>query len=71
MNKTPDVDRPPDARPIFRRLALGLSIVLFILAAVFTFAAPQDDEFARNLCIGVGAMMLVIGTAGNWPPRKG
>jgi hypothetical protein len=67
----PDVDRPPDARPFFRQLAIGLSIVLFFLAAVFTFAAPQVDDFARNLCIGIGAMMLVIGATGSWPPRKG
>jgi hypothetical protein len=57
----------PQARPLFRKLALGLAIVLFLLAAVFGLA-PTDNDLklkAGGPCLFVGYVMLTIGI---WPP---
>jgi peptidoglycan/LPS O-acetylase OafA/YrhL len=62
--------RPPDARPVFRRLAVGVAVVCFALAGVFGFVADENKLFAVGVCLAVGAMMAVIGVTGYWPPRK-
>ena len=67
----PDANRPPDARPMFRKFATGLAVVLFGLATIFTFVVPQQDDLAPKLCVFVGCIMLAIGATGNWPPSNG
>lgn len=60
--------RPPDARPLFRKLALAIALVCFILAGVFGWAG--SGELAVPItCLIVGAMMGAIGLTGYWPPR--
>ena len=63
-------DKQPDAQPIYRLLALGVAVVCFLLAAAFTFAAPEQGLFPRIVCLIVGFIMLVIGKNGRWPPRS-
>jgi hypothetical protein len=63
--------RPPDARPIFRTLALGVAFVCFILAVVFGSLADQESRLLVVLvCLFVGLVMAVIGLTGYWPPRR-
>jgi hypothetical protein len=60
----------PQARPLFRKLALGMAIVLFLLAAVFGLA-PTDNNLkllGGGSCLFVGFVMLTIGKTGFWPP---
>jgi peptidoglycan/LPS O-acetylase OafA/YrhL len=61
-----DAPAPP-SRPLFRKLAFGVAIICFVLAAVFTFTTPEI--FPRIVCLVVGFIMLVIGATGNWPPK--
>ena len=62
-------DRPPAARLVFRKMALGLAVVLFILAAVFQFVAPEQGWFGPAIRLAVGFVMGTIGATGNWPAR--
>jgi formate hydrogenlyase subunit 4 len=62
------------ARPLFRMLALGMAVVLFLLAAVFGLAPVADLDSKQKLvvvvpCLFVGYVMLTIGKTGFWPPR--
>ena len=60
----------PQARPLFRKLALGMAIVLFLLAAVFGLALTDNNLklLAGGSCLFVGFVMLTIGRTGFWPP---
>jgi hypothetical protein len=68
----------PQARPLFRKLALGMAIVLFLLAAAFALAPIVDNNgrtFPREArllgvgsCLFLGFAMLAIGRTGRWPP---
>jgi hypothetical protein len=60
----------PQARPLFRKLALGMAIVLFLLAAVFGLAPTDNNSklLGGGLCLFVGFAMLTIGKTGFWPP---
>jgi hypothetical protein len=70
----------PQARPLFRKLALGMAVVLFLLAAVSGLAAvfglvPPDVTYNEKLmfvgiCLFMGFVMLTIGRTGRWPPPK-
>jgi hypothetical protein len=62
------------ARPLFRKLALGMAVVLFLLAAVFGLAPVADLDSKQKLVVVVpslfvGYVMLTIGKTGFWPPR--
>jgi hypothetical protein len=60
----------PQARPLFRRLALVMAFVCFILAAVFGIApAVEHKLMTAGLCLFVGFVMLTIAKTGFWPPR--
>ena len=60
----------PDARPLFRRLAGGVSVVCFILAAIFAFAPIEPDARAAVYpCVFVGVVMVVIALTCSWPLR--
>ena len=60
--------RKPDARPIFRRLAGGVAVVSFMLAAVFAFAPIEGDMWKTvYICMAVGVIMAGIALTGNWP----
>ena len=63
-------DRSPDARPVFRKLALGVAVVCFALGGVFGFVADESRWLAVGGCLVVGAMMAVIGVTGYWPPHR-
>ena len=65
-----NAERPPDARPVFRRLAVGVAVVCFVLAGVFGFVADEGRWLAVGVCLAVGVMMAVIGVTGYWPPRR-
>jgi hypothetical protein len=60
----------PQARPRFRKLALGLAVVCYILAAV-GLIAPLDNTATRDrLLIGALCLLLAISMiAGIWSPR--
>jgi hypothetical protein len=56
----------PQARPLFRKLALGMAIVLFLLAAACQLA-PVDKNLklmAGGSCLFVSFVMLKIGKKG-------
>jgi hypothetical protein len=62
------------ARPLFRKLALGMAVVLFLLAAVFGLAPVADLDSKQRLVVVVpslfvGYMMLTIAKTGFWPRR--
>ncbi len=73
-----DIEKPAAARPLFRRLALSVSVVCFLLAGLFgimpdRFLAPADDSdrwLTVGVCFLVGLNMLVISKTGFWPPRR-
>lgn len=58
------------ARPIFRRLALGMAVVCVVLGAVIGFARVEDDLFTCRICLFVGFVMWTIGRTGLWPPPR-
>jgi len=59
----------PQARPLFRKLALGMAVVCFLLAVVFGLAPVGDRLLTVGACLFVGFMMLTIAKSGYWPPR--
>jgi hypothetical protein len=59
----------PQARPLFRKLALSMAVVCFLLAAVFGLAPLGDRLLGVGICLFLGFMMLTIGLTGSWPPR--
>lgn len=60
----------PPARPVFRKLAIGVAIACFVLAAIFGIARPEDGFFAPGICLFVGFVMSVVAATGYWPPRR-
>jgi hypothetical protein len=62
----------PQARPLFRKLALGMAIVLFLLAAIFGIALTENTSrwMSTGVCLFLGFVMLTIGKTGLWPPPK-
>jgi peptidoglycan/LPS O-acetylase OafA/YrhL len=63
-------DEKPNARPMFRRLALGMAVVCFVLGAVFGIAQGDDSLFTMLVCLFVGFVMLTIARTGRWPPPR-
>jgi hypothetical protein len=63
--------KTPQARPLFRKLALGMAVVLFVLATAFRLAPIGRDNklLGGGVCLFVGFVMLNIGKTGRWPPR--
>ena len=61
-------EKPP-ARPIFRRLAVGLAIACFILAGVFVILVPEEGWMGPGVCVFIGFVMSTIAATGYWPPR--
>jgi peptidoglycan/LPS O-acetylase OafA/YrhL len=61
----------PKARPIFRKLALGMAVVCFVLGAVFGVVADDNTPFAVGTCLFLGFVMLTIARTGLWPPPRG
>jgi hypothetical protein len=61
----------PQARPLFRKLALVMAVVCVLLAAVFGIAPGVEDKpLVVAVCLFVGFVMLTIGQTGFWPPRR-
>jgi hypothetical protein len=60
----------PPARPIYRKLALGVAVVCFALAAISGFARPGDGLHGLAILLFLGFVMAVIGVTGYWPPRR-
>lgn len=58
------------ARPVFRKLALALSVLCFLLALLFRFTTPEQGKFPVIISILVGFILLVIGRTGRWPPKS-
>jgi hypothetical protein len=58
--------RPP-ARPMFRKLALGVAVICFILAAVTGLTGEGAELFGPLGCLFVGFVMAAIGATGYWP----
>jgi hypothetical protein len=63
-------DEKPKARPMFRRLALGMAVVCFVLGAAFGIARGEDSLFIMVVCLFVGFVMLTIARTGLWPPPR-
>jgi hypothetical protein len=59
----------PQARPLFRKSALGMALVCFLLAAVIGLAPLGDRLLGVGICLFVGFMMSTIGLTGSWPPH--
>ena len=60
----------PQARPLYRKLALGTAIVCFLLGAAFAISPIEGKTLTTIACLIVGAVMLTIGNTGYWPPRR-
>ncbi|MDG3003218.1 hypothetical protein [Paludisphaera mucosa] len=59
------------ARPLFRKLALGMAGVCLALGGIVVFAPVEAPTFTAGVCLFVGFVMLTIGLTGSWPaPRK-
>ncbi len=59
------------ARPLFRKIATGMSIVCFLLAGWAAIFVDEEIRFiAAGVCLFVGFVMLVIGVKGRWPPGR-
>ena len=60
------------ARPLYRKLALLVSVVCFGLAGVLCVvpAARQEGFLSTAICLFVGFVMLTIGRTGFWPRPK-
>jgi len=63
-------DEKPPARPVFRKLAIGVAVVCFILAVVFVFAPIEEKAFPVVVYLFVGFVMAVLGLTGHWPPAR-
>jgi hypothetical protein len=64
-------DRPPAARPLFRKLAFAVAVVCLIAALLVAIYSPRDEVLlSTGIFLFVGAVMLAIGITGNWPPRQ-
>jgi hypothetical protein len=61
--------KPPGARPLFRKLALGTAIVCFVLAAILMVLGVADAHLAAISCASLGSIMLVIWITGRLPQR--
>jgi transcriptional regulator with XRE-family HTH domain len=55
--------------PLSRKLAIGMAVVCFLLAAVFAFGQVGNRLLGAVICLFVGLMMLIIGMTGFWPRR--
>jgi hypothetical protein len=61
----------PPARPVFHRLAIGVAVVCFALAAATPLAfAPGERLFPAVIFLFVGVVMSVIAATGKWPPNR-
>lgn len=65
----PSTETPP-ARPMFRKVAMAISILCFILVAVFGVLRPEDGLFPPVIFLFAGFVMATIGATGYWPRRK-
>lgn len=63
-------DEKPPARPGFRKLAIGLAVICFLLAVVFGFAPIEGKLLGVVICLFVGFIMATIGATGYWPPPR-
>jgi hypothetical protein len=65
---------PSDARPIFRRLAAFMAILLFLLAAAFALFGEPLGSDARRIgvfaSLFVGSVMAAIASTGTWPRKR-
>jgi hypothetical protein len=61
----------PQAKPRFRKLALGLAVVCYILAAVLVIAPLDNTPIRDRLLLGALGLLLVVPTvAGFWSQRS-
>lgn len=70
LPKVPTFPVEPNARPIFRKLALGVSVVCMLLGLLFTFGDFGQGRLPALVCYFVGYLMAVVAQTGNWPGRK-
>ena len=63
-------EKPP-ARPIYRKLALGLAVISLLLAIVAATGLMGDgmDIYGMGLFLFLGYMFWIIARTGYWPPR--
>ena len=59
----------PQARPLFRKLALGMAAVCVILGLVSVIVPGENKLLWVGVFLFLGYVMMVIGTTGFWPPR--
>lgn len=60
----------PQVRPLFRKIALAMAVVCFLLAGVLEFAPIGSKVLPVGASLGVGFVMLTIGKTGYWPPGR-
>jgi hypothetical protein len=65
-----DMGRPPQAHPLFRKLALGMAVICLGLAVLFGFTADDLKGWTVGVCLFLAFVMLTIGRTGTWPPRS-
>jgi hypothetical protein len=63
-------DQRPDARPLFRRLAVAVAILCFLIAGAFGWFGGDDKWFGIGISLFVGFVMLTIYTTGSWPGKR-
>jgi hypothetical protein len=67
-----EYDTKPPARPLFRKLALGVAVVCFLLGIVFALTPVLEES--KWVCViivfFVGIVTLTIAKTGFWPRPK-
>jgi hypothetical protein len=58
----------PEARSIFRKIALGVAVFCFVLAGAFGIALDDNKPLAVITSLMVGFVMMTIARTGLWPP---
>ena len=58
------------ARPLYRKLALGMAVACLILALVFGILSTEGRVPVDAVCLFVGFVMLTIAQTGYWPPPR-
>jgi len=67
---TDDNKRP--ARPVYRKLAIGVAVVSFVMAIVSALGllAAGAKLFWTIVFLFVGFVFSTIAATGHWPPRS-
>lgn len=68
--ETPEPERKPQVRPVFRKLAAVTAAVCIILGLLFAAVVPEEEGkwFSIGICLVMGLILAIIAQKGRWPP---